>query len=163
MKKFSSVLFFALLILFPAGWGRAAEKIALESLPTGGNADLLDNPFSLTVRQNGTLVTKPGPVLTEKGDYAGMQLPYLTSTPKPIAYPRLAVQRGWEGELVIAVEILTDGAVGRHQVMESTGHGLLDKIAAEAVRSWKFHPAMKNGEPVLTCIAIPIRFELQGE
>ena len=64
---------------------------------------------------------------------------------------------------MIAVEILTDGSVGRFYVMQSTGHHSLDEAATQAVKSWKFHPAMRNGKPVVECIQVPVVFKLQAK
>lgn len=119
--------------------------------------------WSVTVTGQGQLAAKPGPVFTEGGNYAGMMLPYLESTPKPISYPRWAIRQGWEGRFVIAIEVLLDGTVGRYKVMESSGHSLLDATAVKAVKSWKFHPAMKEGNPTVTCIEVPVIFQLSKD
>lgn len=117
--------------------------------------------FSLTVFSSGRLDVKPGPVFTEGGDYSGMVLPYLVSEPRPIRYPRWAVRQGWEGNLEIAIEILKDGSVDRFKVMKSTGHKMLDAAAVKAVRTWRFRPAMKDGQAVVTCVQIPVFFQLE--
>lgn len=131
------------------------------SMPSEAQAS---NPFSMTVTGSGRMIPKAGPVSTGGAHYGeGVQLPYLISTPKPIQYPRWAMRQGWQGRFSLAIEILTDGSVGRTKVMQSTGHRLLDRVAASAVRNWKFHPAMKNGQPVVTCIQIPIVFQLEKE
>ena len=118
--------------------------------------------FSLTVTSGGGLMTHAGPVFTA-GVEENVQLPYLISSTEKIRYPRWALRQGWEGELALALEILKDGSVGRTAVMQSTGHRLLDESALRAIRAWKFHPAVENGKPVVTCIQIPITFELEKE
>jgi hypothetical protein len=40
-------------------------------------------------------------------------LPFPTFIPEKIVYPRKAIRRGWEGQTVVAVEVLSDGSVGR--------------------------------------------------
>jgi TonB family protein len=85
------------------------------------------------VTNNGGLTARPGQVFTQGGDYSGMALPYLISEPALIVYPRWAVERNWEGQFEIAVEVLLDGSVGRYKVMHSTGHDLLDQTATQAV------------------------------
>ncbi len=119
--------------------------------------------FRAVVTGDGKLVLNPGPVFTEGGDYEGVEMPYLVSHSKSIKYPRWALRQGWQGEFSIAVEILTDGNVGRYKVMKSTGYEILDEAATDAVRTWKFHPAVKNGKPVLTCIQIPVRFQIDSK
>ena len=134
-----------------------------------GTADMVQlsqakNPsaLSLVVTSDGKLITKPGASFS-KGNYKGVRLPYLVSTPKPISYPRWAVQENWEGNFVVAVEILTDGSVGRSMVMKSTGHSNLDETVTQIVKTWKFHPAMKGDEPVVECVQVPIAFRLRSE
>ena len=117
-------------------------------------------PFGLTVTSDGKLIPEPGPVFTEGGNYEGIRFPYLLSEPGPIPYPRWAVDQGWQGKVVIAVEILRDGTVGRTKIMQSTGFSLLDETADRALKTWRFHPATKDGQPILQCFEIPIRFRI---
>lgn len=144
--------------------GYAREAIPVEAAP---ELDLghkvFSNLFSVTVTSQGKLVATPGEVFTEGGDYTGITLPYLISDPVPITYPHWAVRQGWQGKFVIAIEVLTDGTVGRYSVAQSTGHEMLDEVAIKAVKTWKFHPAMEGGVAVVTCVEIPIFFNLEAE
>ena len=124
-------------------------------LAGGRGMEFIPNPAQLQV--------KAGEVFTQGGDYSGMTLPYLISTPRAISYPRWAIRQGWEGELVLALEILENGSVGRYRVMKSTGYKLLDETAIKSVKDWKFSPAVKGGKPLSTCIQIPVLFQLQNE
>lgn len=142
----------------------AAEKMPVETVtvPNPGE-ELSSGSFDGLVPMNEKLVSKPGPVFTEANVSSEYVLPSLVSDPTPILYPSWAVNRGWEGELIIAVEILTDGSVGRYKVMRSTGRRLLDRAAIRAVRTWKFHPATEGGKAVVSCIQIPVLFRLENE
>lgn len=163
MKKFTLPIVLILLTsLIPDS--HAAERIAAEivSGPAEKGAAPSD-AFSMMVTGDGKLIAKPGRVFTDGGDYRGISLPYLLSSPRPIVYPRWAIRQGWQGKLLLAIEIRTDGSVGRYNVLRSTGYRILDEEATRAVRSWKFYPAMKNGKPTLTCIEIPIVFHLGDE
>lgn len=139
----------------------AAERLSMElSLPAAENTKQ-ENIFHAVVTGKDQLILKPGPVFTEGDDAHEISLPYLISAVKPISYPRWAVHQGWEGDFIIAIEILKEGNVGRFYVMKSTGHEVLDKAATEAVRTWKFQPALKKGKAVVTCIQIPVRFQIR--
>lgn len=116
--------------------------------------------FGLTVLGSGDLEVKPGKVFTE-GFEEGATLPYLTGHTKSIKYPAWAVRQGWEGTTTLALEILPNGNVGRTMVMKSSGRGILDKAALKAVTGWTFQPAMKNGKPIVSCIQVPVSFELK--
>lgn len=164
MKKMSWFSLFAVLILFVspvlAQEGMLVENVSSFQAPS----DALAHSFGVIVTSRGKLTIKPGPVFTEGIEEPGTVLPYLLSDPKPIAYPKQAIAQGWQGKIVIAIEVLADGSVGSYQIMNSTGREILDETAVQAVRSWSFHPAVKaSGEPFRTCVQIPITFQLQDE
>ena len=140
----------------------ATEKMAIDPAAML-KGDASPATYTMIVSGNGQVETKPGAVFTTGKEDAAMQLPYLISNPKPIVYPRWAVRQGWKGELVLALEIFKNGGVGRYKVMQSTGYQMLDNAAIKSVKTWKFSPAMKDGKAVLTCVQIPILFDLKSE
>ncbi len=77
------------------------------------------------------------------------------------AYPMLARKRGYAGVVMLSVEVLTDGRVGRLEIKKTSGYNLLDISAMEAVRAWKFSPAKKMGTPVPMWVDVPVRFALK--
>jgi TonB family protein len=162
MKKFAFLFLLSAVLMVSSL--HAEERAMIQSLSSSMDSkQALSNPFVFTMTEQGQLVVKPGTVFTTGGDYTGMTLPYLLSSPKPITYPRWAIEQGWEGDFVIALEILENGNVGRTKVMKSTGHKMLDETATKAIHGWKFHPAMKNGKAIVTCSEIPVRFQLEKE
>lgn len=48
-------------------------------------------------------------------------------------YPVLARRRGWEGEVVLAFRVDADGRIGNVRVANSSGFGLLDSAARDAL------------------------------
>lgn len=86
--------------------------------------------------------------------------PLLISATEAVPYPRKAVRRGWEGCVVLVYEVLPDGSVGRMDFVQSSGHALLDEAAREAIKKWKFHPALKNGQPIKDIVETPVTFKL---
>jgi len=81
-------------------------------------------------------------------------------TPPPV-YPQAARQKGYEGLVLISVEILENGASGQLIVKKSSGYAVLDQAALRAVKKWKFIPAVKNNVRIRTWGDVPIRFVLQ--
>jgi len=79
--------------------------------------------------------------------------------PKP-RYPRIARRQGYEGIVVLKVEILPNGRVGEIRVKKSSGHRMLDRSALNTVKRWKFIPARRGEDPIGMWAEIPIRFEL---
>ncbi|MFQ5783505.1 MAG: TonB family protein [Alphaproteobacteria bacterium] len=84
----------------------------------------------------------------------------LAGNPPP-EYPYLARRRGIEGSVVVGVTVLSDGYPQRVWVIASSGHGILDRAAATAVRKWKFIAARRRGAPVAASIEVPITFRLE--
>ena len=54
--------------------------------------------------------------------------------------------------------IATDGSVERMEVAESSGNRYLDRAAMEAVRRWKFKPAVRGGQAVAAEVIVPLEF-----
>jgi len=93
------------------------------------------------------------------------------TTPAPCATPPRAVSappaevsqiaggKGKNGVSVLSVIVEPDGSTSHIRVRKRVGHGL-DEKAIEAVKTWKFKPAMLNGKPVAVQIAVEVKFQL---
>ena len=161
MKAKSAILIMTTFFL-TASSAYAVEQLAVETALNQAEMHS-EKMLPLLVTGQDELILKPGTVFSEGGHHEGTELPYLISNPEPVKYPRWALRQGWQGDLSIAIEITKDGNVGRYKVMHSTGHAILDETATHAVHGWKFHPAMKNGEAIVTCIQIPVRFQINNQ
>ncbi len=67
---------------------------------------------------------------------------------KPAGYPKSAALRGEQGTVYLAVLIAPDGRAESVQLMQSSGYAALDQAARDAVASWHFRPAVRNGVAV---------------
>lgn len=97
-------------------------------------------------------------------EYEGYEMPFFqnarcASCPSP-SYPPLARARGLDGEVVLNVQILSDGRVGDVYVVSSPGHPLLENEAIAAVKSWTFFPATEDGQAVSSNKKVRIPFRL---
>ena len=164
MKKMTpSALFFTVLFL-PAVTLFAKEEspsTPLSLSPIQGKLVASSFPFEFSVTPGKWRQARTGKIFTTGTHVADFALPSLRENPIPIRYPRWAVREGWEGSFVIAIEVLKSGEVGRWKVIESTGYSLLDEAATETVRQWHFYAATERGNPIVSCIEIPIHFELR--
>ncbi len=86
-------------------------------------------------------------------------LPGYLRNPPPV-YPKLARERGYEGSVLLEVEVLPSGRCGAIRVLASSGYPVLDDAAARAVRAWVFRPARRWHLPVPFQVEIPITFRL---
>lgn len=86
--------------------------------------------------------------------------PKYAENPRPF-YPHEARRKGYEGEVILRVEVLTDGRVGGIEVKRSSGYEILDRSALQAVKQWRFIPAKKGEKAISQWVNIPIKFQLQ--
>lgn len=80
---------------------------------------------------------------------------------RPPKYPPLARKRGWEGTVILQVDILSNGMVKDIRVKQSSSFSLLDQEAMEAVRKWHFQPGSKGGKFTDMQVLVPVHFILQ--
>jgi len=84
--------------------------------------------------------------------------------PEPIYQPdpefsEEARKKKVSGTVILRFVVTSKGEVTDIRVTNSVGSGL-DEKAMEAVRSWKFRPATKDGQPVSARIAVEVDFKL---
>ncbi len=76
----------------------------------------------------------------------------------PPPYPTLARKRAYTGKVTLRLE---DGKCGGIEIVNSSGHTILDKSAISAVREWEFAPARRWGKAVTAFTEITINFKLE--
>ncbi len=96
--------------------------------------------------------------LPKFGDYVYVtELPVAIERAAPV-YPDAARERGVSGTVMVQALVLADGSVAETRIVRSIPE--LDTAAAEAVRKWRFKPAMNGQVPVAVWVATPIKFSL---
>lgn len=87
------------------------------------------------------------------------------SPARPVApswsYPRRARDRGLEGTVVVEVVVGLDGRASNGRVVTSSGHGLLDRAALRAVLGWRFEPARRGEEAIVSRHRQPLSYTLR--
>ncbi|MBO9550509.1 energy transducer TonB [Pseudomonas sp.] len=76
-------------------------------------------------------------------------------------YPQMALRRGWEGTVLLRVEVLPSGKPGQIQVQQSSGRDALDAAALAAVKRWSFVPAKQGDVAQAGWVSVPIDFKLR--
>jgi protein TonB len=76
------------------------------------------------------------------------------------AYPESARRAGIQGTTLLRIHIEADGHVSDVSVQRSAGHQSLDEAAAEAVRRWRFEPAVNSTGPVSMWAVVPVEFRI---
>ena len=67
---------------------------------------------------------------------------------KPPKYPADARRANMQGTVWILIDVLENGTVASATIDESCGHAMLDQIALEAVKKWKYNPAIRDNLPI---------------
>lgn len=88
----------------------------------------------------------------------GVSAPRAIYAPDP-EYSEEARKAKYQGTIVLWTVIGPDGRVHDTRVQRSLGMGL-DQKAIEAVRKWRFEPAMKDGHPVAVQVNVEVNFRL---
>jgi TonB family protein len=88
----------------------------------------------------------------------GVSAPRALDTPDP-EYSEEARKAKYQGTVVLWLIVGPDGKPRDIKVARALGMGL-DQKAMEAVRNWKFEPAMKDGKPVAVQINVEVNFRL---
>jgi len=106
------------------------------------------------------ILTAPPPPPPEDGPVyviGNVEPPTAIDAPKP-RYPDFARQVGRNGLVVLQAVIGRDGLVREVQVLRGAPFGMTE-AAVEAVRSWRFHPATRDDEPVAVYYQLTVRFQ----
>jgi TonB family protein len=85
--------------------------------------------------------------------------PKIILRPNP-AYPEEAKQKGVQGGVVMEVTVNEKGEVWDARVVR--GESSLQNAALEAVRRWRFSPALLNGNPVPILVHVEMEFRLDN-
>ncbi|MCT7993384.1 energy transducer TonB [Laspinema olomoucense] len=59
----------------------------------------------------------------------------------PPPYPQLALDNAWEGTVILIADIAPDGTVISSEIQQSSGYDILDDVAREQIKTWKFDPS----------------------
>jgi len=77
-------------------------------------------------------------------------------------YPATAVRLNQEGTTSIKFTVNTDGSVSDVRVVGSSGHDTLDEAAIRCASSWRYKPALANGQPVQAPWTTNVQWKLNG-
>jgi protein TonB len=106
--------------------------------------------------------SKPDGASTEKTPRAGVNgvgVPKCTYCPAP-EYSEEARTAKLQGTVLLDITVTTEGKATKIVVIRSPSDGLAEK-AAEAVKSWRFKPALdKAGNPIQARVQIEVTFHL---
>ncbi len=88
----------------------------------------------------------------------GVTIPQCVYCPPPL-YTEEARRGKYQGRVLLSVVITPDGAASRIVVIKGAPYGMTQQ-AIDAVKSWKFKPAQRDGRPVAVRVSIEMMFRL---
>lgn len=88
----------------------------------------------------------------------GVSAPRALFSPAP-KYSDEASRARFQGTCLLSLIVGPDGLPRDIRVAQSLGMGL-DEKAIEAVKQWRFQPALKDGKPVAVAVTIQVEFRL---
>ena len=130
----------------PAVAAGAREPIDSAPSPRGGDGSGKPAVASRTPDAAG------GPIVRSARPKGGYQV-------RPV-YPESARRAGIQGTTLLRIHIEADGHVSDVSVQRSAGHQSLDEAAADAVRRWRFEPALNSAGPVSMWAVVPVEFRI---
>ena len=111
-----------------------------------------EGPARSAVASRGPDAAPSGPIVRAARPKGGYQV-------RPV-YPESARRAGVQGTTLLRIHIETDGRVSDVTVERSAGHQSLDQAAADAVRRWRFEPALSSLRPMAMSALIPVEFRM---
>jgi len=75
------------------------------------------------------------------------QPPRELHTPKP-AYPRIALRRNLEGYVLVKILINKEGRVEKIELLDWAGYSGFKPVVLDTLKTWRYQPAIHNGQVV---------------
>jgi len=86
----------------------------------------------------------------------------LNNLQKQVVYPKIAIEAGIEGRVVVGFIITTNGEIIQPSILRGIGGGC-DEEAIRVIKLAKFQPGMQRGKAVAVRYSIPISFKLKSD
>lgn len=135
-----------------------APKSAVDTgANTGFTLPPIDPPIG-SANGTGTIINEPPPppepVLT-----AARPDPRYATSFQP-EYPPAMIRRGIEGFVKLRVFVDERGRVSAAELVEATDPGFWEATRRQALKYWRFSPALRDGTPVSSSQVMTVRFRL---
>jgi periplasmic protein TonB len=156
---------------------QTVEGQQFEPLPTPAPADghgdsasgMGETPMATEMPAPRPVQTRPAPAPASRPlppSPADRAAPTADAAPEPIAspapsYPSDALRNRESGTVVLRVHVDANGSPYAVDLLQSSRSRSLDRAATQAVKRWRFRPALRGGQPVPGEIQVPISFNAE--
>ena len=144
MKKY--IYFIIFFVLFANGCSKAKFYYRNSEVPSSGKPEI----------SNKEIITYDDSLKI----YAEFTQTPIIERQFPPDYPQEAFDKNWQGNVLLNVEILSSGSIGRILLRKTSGYKILDEAAISAAKEWKFVPAKLEDRAVTAWLVVEIRFKL---
>lgn len=128
------------------------KKVEPESTPVPPQPVVPPEATTEPVTEPEQQVAEPT-VIPPRVDASGRENP-------PPAYPAASRRAKEQGRVVLAIHIDARGRVTSARIQTSSGYRRLDQAALDAVRHWRYQPAMQRGQAIGFDYLQPVVFSL---
>lgn len=132
----------------------ALAKLPLQAVGPASNLE----PETMSFVAISSQSAQPGDRTSAKPASA-ITSPIPTSTPEA-KYSLEARKKKIEGVVLVSIIVDASGSPQNPRILKPLGYGL-DEAAIDAVKSYRFKPAMKDGHPVPVMMTIQVNFRLK--
>jgi len=131
----------------------------LERLENGSQVVAAEVVSLISAPFDDSLLTPPKGAIARR-ECDGLKHATAIKTPE-VPYPRSASSSGLMGDTTVAMTVLTDGSVTDIHLLGRATRSM-DDATLQALKQWKFKPAMCGSEPVVTDITVVVSFRLSN-
>ena len=135
-------------------------KVQPKPVPKLVESPPVPSPTTVVQADAPVISAPPAPPVQEKVTQPSAGAGYLNNPPPE--YPEIAMDRGWEGKVLMKVHVLASGKPDTVSVLKTSGKDELDDEAVRTVKKWSFVPAKRGTTPIDGWVTVPISFNLQG-
>jgi protein TonB len=120
----------------------------------------IEKPSPVPVAQAPPAPPAPPPALPSTVETSDLGTKMIAG--KPPRYPIDSRKKHEQGTVVLTLTLGIDGRVASASITQSSGSQRLDDAAREAVRTWRWEPTLRGGQPVQVRGIVEIPFVLKG-
>lgn len=159
-----TLLLLGLLAVTGVAWWAIQDRTeAIEAAPSLSSTATLPAPMVASD-------VAVAPVSTKKAQPASKAAPagrsrdaiLIASSQVMPKYPASALRSGETGTVLVLATIDRNGVPTAVSLDDRSGNRELDRSALQAVRKWRFQPALRDGKPVAASVRVPVEFALQN-
>ena len=156
-----TILLLGLLAITGAAWWTLQDRSeTLDAAPSFASTEPLPAPIDESPI---TPIPEPAAKSSAKAPATGRtrDASLIASSQVLPKYPASALRAGETGTVLVLASIDRNGVPIEVSLDDRSGNREFDRSALQAVRQWRFQPALRDGKPVAATVRVPVEFALE--